>query len=205
MVKALVNALLKYVYLCMGSKTKIPPSKVELVRIMIRAHRSFAQVVGACKYIRTAQDPEKQPWYSSLVTGIIVGYACHFRRSDTMDRLPKEFEEFREHPILTEYHKQVVMARHWAFAHDSPEQAKDLLEEPPGYSFGQIVLKNVNGGLLWGTDFIHWPSDQITHIEVLATYQKERLGPEICRLVMELNDGKPLSPGNHILGVNFPT
>jgi hypothetical protein len=145
--------------------------------------------------------------YVMAVAGIAVSYCRQFDDGGHgFGSIGKQFEDFPKGTDFAQTHADLMKGRKSAYAHYSPEQAAELLNDQQAkedhHRLGIIVDEQEH--IFFMPPTVIWRKERLSKIQELCEFQNERVRNEALKLFHHLKGSKVLKPGKYFLGETFP-
>ncbi len=141
----------------------------------------------------------------AIYTGIVVSYARSFGANQGLSALPNEFRKFAEHKFQ-ELHDLLLEARNTIYAHkDEKKEGDKLAPKLTPEDLSKIRIHIADSGVShWIVQRPALPPDYLEDIIALCELQMKRLKDASSKMLAAFLNGKSYSPGDYVLGENFP-
>jgi hypothetical protein len=177
----------------------------QLKRLCI-ADVSFRQAGILARYVLDSRLDAGDMKYGPMIAGLIITYAKNFVENAELGMLRKPFNQFEDR-ITYEAHHTAMIVRHKVYAHRDAKAGREFIHDDNDLAETYEVRIRLHGdGVGCSADALlpDLPPDFLPHFIELCELQHIRAKDELNRLVKEIRSCGQYSPGEYVVGMNFP-
>ena len=167
---------------------------------------SFRQAGQLAKYIIETRLDAADLKYGPMLAGVVITYAKNFVESSEFGTLREPFIEFRDRPMFEAHHTAMIV-RHKIYAHRDLKAGREFTydDNDPAETY-EVRIQLHDDGIGCGANVLlpDLPADFLPNFVELCELQHERAKNELNRLVKTIRSLREYSPGEYVVGPNFP-